>query len=127
MDDDLIEVFEKNPVRMIMRVQRSLNRLYKIELKYIEPVSFLSSIGDESWLWHGRLGHVNFQSIKMLVEKEMAGVPLVAHPDQVCHSYLVAKQRSSFPQATGWRAYEPLEIATHRLMWSNHTRDIWGK
>jgi hypothetical protein len=56
MDDDLIEVSEKNPVRMIMRVQRSLNRLYKIELKFVEPVSFLSSIGDKSWLWHGRLG-----------------------------------------------------------------------
>jgi hypothetical protein len=41
---------------------------------------------------------VNFQSTKMLVEKEMAGVPLVAHLDQVCHSYLAAKQRSSFPQ-----------------------------
>ena len=50
MDDDLIEVSEKNPERMIMRVQRTLNRLYKIELKPVEPVSFLSSIGDDSWL-----------------------------------------------------------------------------
>lgn len=74
MDDNLIEVAEKNPERMIMRVQRSLNRLYKIELKCVEPVCLKSSVDDESWLWHGRLGHVNFNSMKMLVEKEMAGV-----------------------------------------------------
>jgi len=73
MDDDLIEVFEKSAMRTIMRVQRSGNRLYKIELKTVEPVSLLANVDDESWLWHGRLGHVNFESIKMLVEKEMAG------------------------------------------------------
>jgi hypothetical protein len=85
MDDDLIEVFEKRNDRTIMRIQRSLNRLYKIELKPTEPASFLTSMDDVSWLWHGRLGHVNFQSLKMLVEKEMVGgLPLIKHPDQVC-------------------------------------------
>ena len=73
MDDDLIEVIEKSTMRMIMRVQRTGNRLYKIELKTIEPMSLLANVDDESWLWHGRLGHVNFQSIRMLVEKKMAG------------------------------------------------------
>jgi len=73
MDDDLIEVAEKNPERIIIRVQRSVNRLYKIELKPIEPICLLANVGDLSWLWHGRLGHVNFQSMKLLNEKEMAG------------------------------------------------------
>jgi hypothetical protein len=73
MDDDLIEVFEKSTMRMIMRVQRSVNRLYKIVLKTVQPVCLLANLSDESWLWHGRLGHVNFQSIRMLVEREMAG------------------------------------------------------
>lgn len=39
MDDDLIEVVEKSPERMIMRVQRTANRLYKIELRTVEPVA----------------------------------------------------------------------------------------
>ena len=112
MDDNLIEVAEKNPERMIMRVQRSLNRLYKIELKCVEPVCLKSSVDDESWLWHGRLGHVNFNSMKMLVEKEMAGgLPLIEHPDQLCQSCLAAKQtRGSFPKMSNWRADEPLEL-----------------
>ena len=60
MDDDFIEVCEKSLERMIMRVQRTVNRLYKIELKSVEPVCLLANVGDVSWLWHGRLGHVNF-------------------------------------------------------------------
>ena len=73
MDDDLIEVSEKNPKRVIMRVQRTANWLYKIELKLVSLVCLLANVGDVSWLLQGRLGHVNSQSLKMLVEKEMAG------------------------------------------------------
>ena len=44
-----------------------------IELKPVEPICFLAGISDQSWLWHGRLGHVNFRALKMLVEKDTAG------------------------------------------------------
>lgn len=78
MDDDEIEVIEKSSCRVIMRVQRTANRLYKIELVPVKPVCLLTSIADQAWLWHGRLGHVNFQAMKKLVDKEMAGgVPLI--------------------------------------------------
>jgi hypothetical protein len=60
MDDDLIEVSKKNTMRIIMRVQRSVNRLYKIQLNAIEPVCLLANVSDQSWLRHGRFGHVNF-------------------------------------------------------------------
>jgi transposase InsO family protein len=112
MDDDLIEVTEKSDMRIIMRVQRSRNRLYKIELKIVEPVNLLANVNDQSWLWHDRLGHVNFESVRMLVEKEMAGgLPLIKHLDQVWHFCLSAKQtRTSFPKCSRWRSDEPLEL-----------------
>jgi len=56
-----------------MKVDRTQNRLYKVELKIALPVYFLASVTDQAWLWHGRLGHVNFQSIKKLADKAMAG------------------------------------------------------
>jgi hypothetical protein len=67
---------------------------------------------DQGWLWHGRLGHVNFHALKQLADKEMVGgVPLIQKPDQVCQSCLVAKQaRFSFPRSTLWRADEPLGL-----------------
>jgi hypothetical protein len=55
MDEYLIKVTDKKTWKIIMRVQRAANRLYMIVLKSVEPVSFLASVGDQSWLWHGRL------------------------------------------------------------------------
>jgi len=112
MDEDVLEVFEKNPARLLMKVIRSLNRLYHIELKQTEPVCFLGSLEDPAWLWHGRLGHVNFRALKMLGEKEMVGgVPVISHPDELCHSCLDGKQaRCPFPKATSFKAGKPLEL-----------------
>lgn len=64
LGDDVLEVLEKYPVRLIMRVPRTQNRLYKIELRTVEPSCLLASIYDQAWLCHGRLGHVNFRSLK---------------------------------------------------------------
>jgi hypothetical protein len=112
MDDDYIEVIDKNKNRLIMKVHMSANRLYKIQLDVVKPVCLLANANDESWLWHGRLGHVNFKSIKLLVEKKMpGGLPMIEHPEQVCHSCLAAKQtRKFFPKLSSWRADEPLEL-----------------
>lgn len=73
LDDDYLTVSEKNPHRLIMCVPRTANRMYKVELRNVEPNCLLASLENSAWLWHGRLGHVNFQSMKKLVEKEMAG------------------------------------------------------
>jgi transposase InsO family protein len=112
MDDDLIEVEEKESCKVIVRVQRTMNRLYKIELVPVEPISLLTSVQDEAWMWHGRLGHVSFQALKKLVDKEMVGgVPLIQHPDQVCQACMAAKQtRMPFPHSAMWRAEEPLQL-----------------
>ena len=112
IDEDELEVFYKDPCRLIMKVKRSLNRLYKIELNQALPICLLSSISDLAWLWHARLGHVNFNALKLLADKKMAGgVPLITHPQQVCQDCLAGKQsRFSFPASTNYRASKPLEL-----------------
>jgi hypothetical protein len=66
MDDDWLEVHDKMSSRLIMKVERSANRLYKFDLKLAAPVCLLTSVsgGDQSWLWHGMSGHVNFRAQK---------------------------------------------------------------
>jgi len=112
LDGDELEVFDKMSMRLIMKVQRSPNRLYHIELKEASPVCLLASMEDPAWLWHARLGHVNFQALKKLVDKGMAaGVPSITHPNQLCHACLAAKQaRGPFPVMAQYRAEEPLEL-----------------
>lgn len=98
--------------RLIMKVQRSKNRLYKIVLHTTQPVCLSSRLDDTSWLWHARLGHVNFRVIEAMVEKGMVqGVPKIHHPTQVCEGCLIAKQtRQSYPQEAQWQAGNPLEL-----------------
>ena len=95
-----------------MKVKRSLNRLYKIKLNQAHPVCLLASIGDPAWLWHARLGHVNFQALKPLANKKMVGsVPLITHLQQVCQDCLASKQ-TGFPflATVNYRAEESLEL-----------------
>jgi hypothetical protein len=70
LDDDILEVFQKIPFRLIMKVERTLNRMYKKEMEIATPVCFLAGVSEEAWLWHGRLGHTNFHSLKQLANKK---------------------------------------------------------
>jgi len=112
LDNDFLEVVDKVSGKLVMRIDRSVNRLYKIELKLADPVCLMGRIEEPAWLWHARLGHVNFKSLRLLVEKKMAaGVPMIEHPEQVCHGCLAGKQaRKFFPKTTSFRAEKPLQL-----------------
>ena len=80
LDDDFL-VVDKMSGKLVMKVTRSVNKLYKIELCLVDPVCLMGSLEETAWLWHARLGHVNFNAMKLLVEKNMvAGVPMILHP-----------------------------------------------
>lgn len=61
LKDDQLWLYERSG-RLLLKTKRSLNRLYKVELKIGTPMSSQIKLDKESvpWLWHGRLGHVNF-------------------------------------------------------------------
>ncbi|GJZ80177.1 zinc finger, CCHC-type containing protein [Tanacetum coccineum] len=52
--------------KLVMKVRRSSNRLYKIELEEVNSRCLIAEIRDPTWLWHTRLGHVNFTSLKLM-------------------------------------------------------------
>ncbi|KAL7605046.1 uncharacterized protein LOC111908593 [Lactuca sativa] len=56
---------------LIMKVQRSKNRLYKIRLTPGKSVCLAMSINDDSWLWHALMGHTNFKMLGEMTRKEM--------------------------------------------------------
>ena len=67
---------------------------------------------DESWLWHRRFGHLNFESLKNLQQKNMVyGLPTIQEVKQVCEGCALGKHhRESFPKENAWRAKAPLEL-----------------
>ena len=82
-----------------MKVRRSANRLYKIIMESSKGSCMLSKLKDPEWLWHLRLGHVNFQAIKLRSKNNMAyGIPKLLNPKEMCTGCLMSKQaRGLFP------------------------------
>lgn len=59
LEGDQLRVYDGND-RLLMKVQRSGNRLYKISLEENKYECLLSKAEEETWLWNTRLSHVNF-------------------------------------------------------------------
>lgn len=98
--------------RLLMQVQRSINRLYKIQINDIQQQCLLSKNEQETWLWHQRLGHVNFTALQLMSKHHMThGLPLITQPKENCGGCLMSKQtRKSFPSQTSFVAKAALEL-----------------
>ncbi|KAK9076083.1 hypothetical protein SSX86_004416 [Deinandra increscens subsp. villosa] len=83
-----------------------------IQGKVAKPACLKTCLDEDSWVWHARLGHANFQVLEMMGKKGLVeGMPWLSHPKQICEGCLVAKQtKQSFPNEAQWRASKPLEL-----------------
>jgi len=74
------------------------NRMFLLNIEMNVPKCLNTFVKDGIWLCHIRLGHVNFDSLKMMAQKEMLkGLPSIIHPNKLCEGCLVGKQfRKSF-------------------------------
>ncbi|KNA25384.1 hypothetical protein SOVF_006690, partial [Spinacia oleracea] len=98
--------------KLLVRSKRSRNRLYKVILE-VESIKCLQLTSTrESSTWHAQLGHVNMDTMKLMISKELViGIPNIKIERQVCTSCLLGKQtRHQFPQATAYRATQALEL-----------------
>ncbi|KAJ4740894.1 Transposon Ty1-H Gag-Pol polyprotein [Rhynchospora pubera] len=111
LENGQLKVFDREE-QLLIRVKRARNRLYILNLDVTQPICLKTHLNNEDWLWHARYGHLNFQALRTLSQKELvAGLPLVNHAEQVCSGCLVGKQRRSpFPQEAMFRAKEVLEL-----------------
>ena len=111
MKDDYLTLRDSNG-RLLTKVLRTSNRLYKVPLKVGTPNCLLAKIKEEPWSWHARLGHISFKTIQAMAAKNMVhGLPEIKEENQLYDSCLVGKQtRHSFPRATSYRSTNALEL-----------------
>ncbi|KAK2994415.1 hypothetical protein RJ640_009642 [Escallonia rubra] len=97
---------------LIACVPMSSNRMFLMNIHHDAPKCLKACFDNQSWLWHLRLGHLNFGGLKLLSTKNMVkGLPSIDQPDQLCEACLVDKQhRHSFPKESISRAKAPLEL-----------------
>lgn len=98
--------------KLIAKATRSRNRLYKVKMGLKETMCYLSTDISDSSRWHGRLGHINYETMKNMISKDLiTGIPHIDVEKRICGSCLLGKQaRRSFPQATSFRATRLLEL-----------------
>ena len=71
-----LEIYDTTK-RMIMKAPLARNKTFKVNLNTIESQCFsIATLSYDSWLWHLRLGHLNFKDLSLLSSKDMVS----SHP-----------------------------------------------
>nr|GEU50406.1 ribonuclease H-like domain, reverse transcriptase, RNA-dependent DNA polymerase [Tanacetum cinerariifolium] len=61
MEDDELRLYDIDN-KTFMKATRQRNRIYKENLRICTLVCLLANLKDDTWLWHARLGHLNFEA-----------------------------------------------------------------
>nr|GEU90128.1 ribonuclease H-like domain-containing protein [Tanacetum cinerariifolium] len=87
--------------QVLLKVPRN-NNMYNLDLKNVIPIGgltclFAKATLDESNLWHRRLGHINFKTMKKFVRGNLVrGLPLkLFENDHTCVAYQKGKQHKA--------------------------------
>lgn len=98
--------------KLIAKAVRSKNLMYKVRMRIKDTMSLLTTTTSESTRWHVRLGHINLDTMRSVVQRGLVlGNPPINIEKNACGSCLLGKQaRKSFPHATSYKASELLEL-----------------
>ncbi|GKB92074.1 zinc finger, CCHC-type containing protein [Tanacetum coccineum] len=111
MEDDKLQLYDMDN-KIFLEVMRQRNRLYKASIRIGTPVCLLANLKDTTWLWHARLGHLNFESLKIMTQRDLVrGIPTIKQTKQICDVCLIGKQnRTPFPKKAKARSTSPLDL-----------------
>ena len=111
LEDEVLRVRDRERW-LLLKVNRGRNRLYVTKLQVTQPVCLAARLGDDTWLWHGRFGHISFDALARLGRHNMVrGLPTIEHVEELCDSCLAGKQRrQSFPCKATYRAESLLDL-----------------
>ena len=83
-----------------------------LHVQVAQPLCLVARRDDEAWRWHERFGHLHFEALKQLSEKEMVyGMRYVDHIEQLCDTYVVTKlKHRPFPCQASYDTNEQLKL-----------------
>ena len=86
MKDKFLNLRDSND-NLIAKVPMNKNRMFILKIQNDVAKCLKACVGDSSWLWHLRLGHLNFDGLNSLSKKHMVnGLPHINHPNQICEA-----------------------------------------
>jgi transposase InsO family protein len=121
-NDGCCIIRDKKAGNSIIAKVKMENRSFPLNFKHSNDKAF-RMVANDSWLWHKRLGHLNFQGLKLLEQKNMVyGLPKIEEKHEVCEGCALGKHhRQPFPKGVAWRAKRPLELVHTDVCGPMHT------
>ncbi|BBH03053.1 transposable element gene [Prunus dulcis] len=117
---------------LIIQADMTSNRMFLLNTESVaeKQMCFKSTVEEDTWLWHFRFGHLNFNGLKALQQKNMMkGLPPLQVPSRVCEECMVGKQHHEpFPKESNWRATQILELVhsdINPISNNNKSRKTW--
>ena len=112
---------------MIAKVSMTKNWIFLLNIEMDVPKYLITYMKDETWLWHMKLGYVNFDSLKIMGWKEMLkGLSSIKYPNQSYEWYLVGKQFcKSFLKESASRVSQPLQEIHVNVCGPIKTMFVW--
>ena len=107
-DDDEGKIIDKKNNSIVAKVKMNSKNVFPLIMPLAENFAFKTEKIVEAYLWHLIYGHLNYNGLKLLKDKNMVlGLPPSAKLNQVCEGYIYGKMhRLPFPK-TAWRARAP--------------------
>ena len=86
---------------MVAKVTMKNNKKFLLNIEMDMPKCVKTRVKDETWLWHMRLRHANFDNLEMMTQKKMLkGLPSIIHPNYLCEGFLWANNSATAFQRT---------------------------
>lgn len=77
---------------LILKASLTKNRMFQVDIANNVYTYPNVAIKDESWLWHLRFSHLNFNSLQLFAQRNMVkGLPSIHHPIQLCEACTLKK------------------------------------
>jgi len=105
------QFFDKKKGHLILKTFLSKNRMFPVDIHMGDFKCLNAIVNNESWLWHLRFRHLNFQSLENLTKRNLVNdLPHIHHPDQLCETCIFGKNYRIPFVKDPWRAKFPLEL-----------------
>ncbi|GAB2283017.1 hypothetical protein Dimus_039573 [Dionaea muscipula] len=109
---DRVLILRNEENKLIAHVKMTKNRLFVMNIRHDVARCLNACMKDDCWLWHLRLGHLNFGALNFLSRRKLVkGMPHIDSPNQFCEGCVIGKQpRKSFPKESILRSRKILQL-----------------
>ncbi|WJX18783.1 hypothetical protein P8452_08547 [Trifolium repens] len=111
MEKKLLNVFDTKG-NLLLKAPMSKNITFKVELKVLNHKCLMTASNKEEWIWHYRMGHLNFKDLSSMHQKNMVtGLPRIHIPEEICEECVKSKQhRGNFSKDAVSKTKSTLEV-----------------